>query len=607
MSVLFAALEKSRAARAQGGGQSRAAGDGGNAEARPIAWPGAGPDAGQPQPPPRGAGADAAVSRVGRSRFGRFLRGCLRWWLGLVVLSLGLSGGLYIYESFVRTPEMPSIRALLPQGVVSDGGAVVGELDLARLRRQAAPLLDRVSPGWDTAAAAWDRTRDTAGEAVDSVARLVRPYADLGGPTQGPDVRTSLPLPEPDAQGEIEPAPGPEAAGPPVANDAAPSRTNTGDIAGRGSMARSLPPTIGPSPTGGDSGGAGNEPTQIASRPPAQRPSASESAALALGGYQKQSAPDPASPDTGPARRQLARAGPASRLRPPSPKPATPEVIVVEEAADVLRRSGVAPPDAAADAAKASGPAEPQTAAASLAKPDAASGASAPGSSDSPRKPFISAAEGGAASAPARRQGLALEVRTDNRRRVMADAQRAAAQALRDGNPGTAARLYQEILDQAPDDPDALLGLGVALRRMGLREEALEAYRHLLEVEPGNRRALHSLLALAGQGAPEAALNQLEELRRRYPAYAPLRAQLAAVQARLGRLEAAIASMRRAVQLAPDSLRFRYNLAILYDRAGRHAAAAEIYQQVLDAEAARGAPADLPLDSVRQRLAFLRG
>jgi len=585
MSVLFAALEKSRAARAQGGGQARGAGNGGNAEARPIAWPGAVADAGQPQPPPRGAAADAAVSRVGRSRVGRFLRGCLRWWLWLMLLSLGLSGGLYFYESFVRTPEMPSIRALLPQGAVSDGGGVVGEVDLARLRRQAAPLLDRVAPVWDTAAAAWDRTRDTADEAVDSVARLVSPYADLGGPTQAPDVRTRLPLPEPDAADGTDPATESRAAEPAVAHDTTLASTNEAKTAPRrDSMTRSVPPTIGPGRAGGDSAGAGHDPAQADSRSPSPPPSSSESAKLALGGYQKQSAPDPAGPDTGPARRQLARVESSSRPRSPSPKPATPEVIVAEEAADVLRRSGVAPP----------------------AKPDAASGTSASDSSDSPRRFSVGAAERGA-SVPARRQGLAIEVRTDNRRRVMGDAQRAAAQALRDGNPGTAARLYQEILDQVPDDPDSLLGLGVALRRMGLREEALEAYRHLLEVEPGNRRALRGLLALAGQGAPAAALNQLETLRERYPAYAPLRAQLAAVQARLGRLEAAIASMRRAVQLAPESLRFRYNLAILYDRAGRRAAAAEVYQQVLDAEAARGAPADLPLDSVRQRLAFLRG
>jgi Tfp pilus assembly protein PilF len=200
-----------------------------------------------------------------------------------------------------------------------------------------------------------------------------------------------------------------------------------------------------------------------------------------------------------------------------------------------------------------------------------------------------------------------LELETSAGAALAAANHRAAAQALRNDDPNRAARLYLDILKDSPRDPDALFGLALALSEMGLHAEARDTYRDLLNVEPGNRRALGNLVALAARGAPEGAVTRLRTLAERHPGFAPVHAQLANVQARQGDMSGALSAMRRAVRAAPDSLRFRYNLAVLYDRAEQPGAAARAYRRVLEIARRTGETDGLPMGSVRQRLRYLGG
>ncbi len=137
--------------------------------------------------------------------------------------------------------------------------------------------------------------------------------------------------------------------------------------------------------------------------------------------------------------------------------------------------------------------------------------------------------------------------------------------------------------------------------------QARESYQRLLKLEPGNRKALSSLIELASRGDPDAALARLRDLADRHPGFAPVHAQMAAVHSRAGDREAAIRAMRKAVEQAPKSLRFRYNLAVLYDRAGRRRAAVQVYQKVMAQVRRTGERSRLPVDAVRRRLRYLGG
>lgn len=70
------------------------------------------------------------------------------------------------------------------------------------------------------------------------------------------------------------------------------------------------------------------------------------------------------------------------------------------------------------------------------------------------------------------------------------------ADALRDNHPDIALRYFQDTVKLVPEFAPAWANLGVAQRRLGLVEEALEAYGKALALAPGNPTVLTNLAAL---------------------------------------------------------------------------------------------------------------
>lgn len=589
MSVLFAALEKSRAARAErADAESDAAGSkAGTARRLP------GGVARQSRPDTTATRAGGGRRRVPRGLLRRIVRTVLFAWLA----AGALGGGLYVYETLLRTPGMPSPWRMALAVVDPDGRlSADGEIDVQALRTALQPVFEETEPFRRRAIQVWHDARGTVTDATDSVARLVLPYAGLGDDDRTRHVRKTLPPPD----GEVSTEAGPRDRTEP--GEAASRRPDTQDDdqgpfrMERRQAAEALPPGIGKTPLPPRDGAGPPVHSRTAAKAPPgigpvpdRRPTEAviETGATvpALGSYRAQAVPDPALAslaDTTDHARVTRTGTPTPRAKPPAP-----EVVVAENARDILRVRAPGQPASGETMAER--------------RPRDATG----------QRPDSRTTNGAEPVRKARRTDDAPVVsRSDVRRSAgarddLAARQRQAAQALRGGNPGAAAKAYYEVLDLAPRDPDALLGLAVAQQRLGLAPDARDTYGRLLDVEPDNDRALRNLVALSAQGEPAAAHERLDKLRRRYPGYAPLYAQLAAVQAGTGEMAAALASMRRAIQLAPRDIKFRYNLAVLYDRAGQPEAAARAYRQVLDAGAAGGEANDLPLRSVRRRLAYL--
>lgn len=186
-----------------------------------------------------------------------------------------------------------------------------------------------------------------------------------------------------------------------------------------------------------------------------------------------------------------------------------------------------------------------------------------------------------------------------------------AYRALLRGEANSALASYESVLEDEPRNLAALLGRAAALHKLRRLDEARDAYQRVLALDPTNREALTNLLAIIGAASPNEALRRLEALERSAPGFTPVVAQIGLVYGQLGMNDQAIAYLRRAVNQDAGNLLYRYNLAILLDRAGERQAAVVAYRAVLDTAQAQGRTGSgqdgdaVPLDAIRARLDYL--
>lgn len=177
--------------------------------------------------------------------------------------------------------------------------------------------------------------------------------------------------------------------------------------------------------------------------------------------------------------------------------------------------------------------------------------------------------------------------------------------ALVRGDYDMAIGFYDRALKQEPNSIMATLGNAAALHKLGRLDEARAAYDKVLKLDPNNREALTNLVAILGEKAPSEALTKLQELEREYPGFSPVKAQIGLLYARSDALEPALDYLRQAVNLTPEAVLYRYNLALVLDRLGRREQAVAAYQQVMDVSGGRLPPGISSAD-IERRVHFLR-
>lgn len=162
--------------------------------------------------------------------------------------------------------------------------------------------------------------------------------------------------------------------------------------------------------------------------------------------------------------------------------------------------------------------------------------------------------------------------------------------ALMGGDTQTAIETYKNIISVEPRNEDALFGLAATYHRLGNIEQARPLYGMLLKVNPNHREGLNNFLVLVSDESPQDALPELERLETRNPDFSPIPAQLAIVLDKMGYHERAQEKMLRALELAPDNMSYRYNLAVMLDQRGEYGNAAALYRALIKASM-NGAPA----------------
>jgi Flp pilus assembly protein TadD len=192
---------------------------------------------------------------------------------------------------------------------------------------------------------------------------------------------------------------------------------------------------------------------------------------------------------------------------------------------------------------------------------------------------------------------------------------RAAMEHHQAGRLAQAEAIYRQMLDLAPDNPDALhlLGLiahqvgkieiavdlisrairvkpsasmhynlGVSLQAEGKLDDAITSYRKALAIEHNDAEVVNNLgTALQTQGRLDAAIESFRRALSIKPNYAEAHGNLGVALQAQGDLDAAIASLRRAIAIKPDDAGAYSNLGVALLAQGTLDSAAESLRRAL--------------------------
>ena len=202
------------------------------------------------------------------------------------------------------------------------------------------------------------------------------------------------------------------------------------------------------------------------------------------------------------------------------------------------------------------------------------------------KAPALASATAAPASAPP------LVVRSEANRQLQD-----AWTALGQGDAARALGLYRQVLAERPDDPDASLGVAVALHQQKNLTEAWAAYQRSLKLWPDNATARTGLLAILSESDALTAESRLTEWVQSRPRDAAAQAALGNLLGRQARWADALPWLTRAQSLEPAQATYAYNLAVALDQSHRYAEAARHYQMALQLGGA-----GVPVPQVKNRL-----
>lgn len=168
---------------------------------------------------------------------------------------------------------------------------------------------------------------------------------------------------------------------------------------------------------------------------------------------------------------------------------------------------------------------------------------------------------------------------------------------LQMGNWPVAEQHYRQALKDHEDEPDAALGLAVALHRQKKSDEAWTAYQRALQLWPDNPVAQTGMLAILTETDAHTALSRLQEWIGARPRDAAAHAALAQLWAKQGEWSQALPLFQKAMRLEPQQGTHLFNVAVAYDQLRRYPEAVAHYRMAL-----QGGFSGLPQLAIEQRL-----
>ncbi len=173
-----------------------------------------------------------------------------------------------------------------------------------------------------------------------------------------------------------------------------------------------------------------------------------------------------------------------------------------------------------------------------------------------------------------------------------------AYQSFLSGDTGTAQQLYHKVLQQEPNNRDALLGMAAIALKHNQAGQAAAYYGKLLELDPADPEALAGLIGLQGQSDPAQSESRLKKVLMQNPQAGAAHFALGNLYTQQSRWAEAQQSYFRAYSSAPGNADYAFNLAVSLDHLNQGKLALDYYQRAL----AQPGPANFDKSSVQARI-----
>ncbi|MDO8702015.1 MAG: tetratricopeptide repeat protein [Undibacterium sp.] len=173
-----------------------------------------------------------------------------------------------------------------------------------------------------------------------------------------------------------------------------------------------------------------------------------------------------------------------------------------------------------------------------------------------------------------------IQIRQSSRGNQVNPALSSAYQFFIAGDTASARQQYQKVLQQEPNNRDALLGLAALALNQRQAEQAGAFYGKLLELDPGDPDAIAGLTSLQ-QGDPVQSESRLKKALNQHPQAGALLFALGNLYAQQSRWTDAQQAYFRAYAAAPANADYVFNLAVSLDKLNQGKLAKEYYQRAL--------------------------
>jgi tetratricopeptide (TPR) repeat protein len=177
------------------------------------------------------------------------------------------------------------------------------------------------------------------------------------------------------------------------------------------------------------------------------------------------------------------------------------------------------------------------------------------------------------------------------------------------GQYEVAMEYYKRVLASEPKNQYAQFGLAVCYHKLGQYKQAKNLYYKLLKSDYENKdEVIGNMLELIVEESPNDAVYILAKLSAGNPSSSYILARSAMSYDKINKTNQAILLLNRAVELEPDNLQYKFNLAVIYDKNENYQSALGFYQDVINGYSQKNGTDDsgIPIAQVKQRIEYIK-